>query len=259
MCDCTLLQFLPWKQSRLFTESKGFPALSMLRWCLSTKVVQSTVSVMCQLIFITTTTTADDAVVMTPQAKALFGMNITLAIMGVVMGLVLLSVKDGLLSRMVGGEEGSHYPPDGGTGGYNYPRREGGKVGGEEGAAGTATVDHELGQADNNKNKEGGFSYTDIFPSREVELTVNPMLCGSGGGGGDGGDGGDGANSQNIILGLCGENENLRNENERISRDMQSQMSTLREEQRLLRSKTEILERENITLREENSAFKSRL
>jgi hypothetical protein len=217
MCDCTLLQFLPWKQSPMFTESKGFPALSMLRWCMCTKVIQSTVSVVCQLIFITTTTTAAD--IMTPQAKALFGMNITLAIMGVVTGLVLLSIKSGLLSRMIEGDKG----------------------------VAAAAVDHELGRADNNKNKEGlVFSHTDIYSSREVALTVNPMLYGSNRSGC-----GDRANSQNIstnqefdeVSELRSENENLRNENKRISRDMQSQISTL--------------ERKNSTLREEISAFQS--
>ena len=63
----------------------------------------------------------------TAQAKALFGLNISFAVMGAVSGLVTLCLKNGLLSRLEkeqdaqkdksGSENGieAHYESDGGT------------------------------------------------------------------------------------------------------------------------------------------------
>ena len=51
LCDITMLQFMPWSSSRFFSESKGWPTLDMLRFCLSIKALQTFVSVVCQVVF----------------------------------------------------------------------------------------------------------------------------------------------------------------------------------------------------------------
>ena len=99
MFDCSLLRFLPWKPSTIFAESKGFPTVSMLRWCMSTKAIQATVSVICQVTYLSTDSDLGK-VPMTAQAKALFGLNISFALIGAIMGIIMLCLKDGLLSRI---------------------------------------------------------------------------------------------------------------------------------------------------------------
>jgi hypothetical protein len=97
LCDCTLLQFLPWKESLIYAESKGFPTLSMMRWCLSAKVVQTVVSVVCQIAYLTND---KDVIVTTSQAKVLFALNITLAVVGATMGFMLLCLKEGMIHHL---------------------------------------------------------------------------------------------------------------------------------------------------------------
>jgi len=97
--DVSLMRFLPWRASEVYTESQGFPSLTVLRWCLGTDTLQATVSVTCQLIFLATS--ADlDAPNTGAQAKALFALNITFAVMGAVAGCVTLCLKNGLLDRL---------------------------------------------------------------------------------------------------------------------------------------------------------------
>merc|ERR1712196_427786 len=44
MGDITLVQMLPWKKSDFYTESKGFPSISLMQLCLGVKTMQSAVS-----------------------------------------------------------------------------------------------------------------------------------------------------------------------------------------------------------------------
>merc|ERR1711871_29370 len=96
MGDITLVQMLPWKRSVFYTESKGFPSMSLMILCLSVKTIQSTVSVICQISYLAANSTLDDPTT-SPQAKALFGLNIAVSMMTVIMGVVMLFLKDSLL------------------------------------------------------------------------------------------------------------------------------------------------------------------
>ena len=99
MGDITLVQMLPWKKSVFYTESKGFPSISMMILCLSVKTIQSTVSVICQISYLAANSTLDDPTT-SPQAKALFGLNIAVSMMTVIMGVVMLFLKDSLLKSV---------------------------------------------------------------------------------------------------------------------------------------------------------------
>ena len=90
MGDITLVQMLPWKRSVFYTESKGFPSMSLMILCLSVKTIQSTVSVICQISYLAANSTLDDPTT-SPQAKALFGLNIAVSIITVMMGVVMCS------------------------------------------------------------------------------------------------------------------------------------------------------------------------
>ena len=124
--DCSLLQLLPWNASEMYTESQGFPSLTLLKWALGTDTLQATASVITQIYFLATSANLNEPTT-TAQAKALFGLNISFAVMGAVSGLVTLCLKNGLLSRLEkeqdaqkdksGGKNGieAHYETDGGT------------------------------------------------------------------------------------------------------------------------------------------------
>ena len=110
----------------MYTESQGFPSLTVLKWALGTDTVQATASVITQIYFLSTSANLDKPNT-TAQAKALFGLNISFAVMGAVSGLVTLCLKNGLLSRLEkeqdaqkdigGGENGieAHYGSDAGV------------------------------------------------------------------------------------------------------------------------------------------------
>merc|ERR1711871_802011 len=118
--------FLPWNASEMYTESRGFPSLTVLKWALGTDTVQATASVITQIYFLATSANLNEPTT-TAQAKALFGLNISFAVIGAVSGLVTLCLKNGLLSRLEkelyaqkdksGSENGieAHYESDGGT------------------------------------------------------------------------------------------------------------------------------------------------
>lgn len=96
MCDCTLLQFMPWKKSTFYTESKGFPTMSTLQLTLSVKAIQTLVSVVCQIQYMSATSNLDNPTT-GAQAIALFYMNIAVSLIGIAFGLLTLYMKQKLL------------------------------------------------------------------------------------------------------------------------------------------------------------------
>ena len=99
MGDVSLMQMLPWNKSVFHTESKGFPCLSLLEFCLGLDTWQASASVICQIIYLGMSGTINDATT-SPQAKALFGLNVSISIIGVVMGLLMLYLKDNLMKTV---------------------------------------------------------------------------------------------------------------------------------------------------------------
>merc|ERR1711871_643229 len=96
MGDITLVQMLPWKKSVFYTESKGFPSISLMQLCLGVKTLQSAVSVICQVLYLVSNSNLNDPTT-SPQAKALFGLNIAVSMTSVIMGMVMLLLKGSLL------------------------------------------------------------------------------------------------------------------------------------------------------------------
>ena len=58
--DITLVQMLPWKKSVFYTESKGFPSISLMQLCLGVKTLQSAVSVICQISYLVSNSNLND-------------------------------------------------------------------------------------------------------------------------------------------------------------------------------------------------------
>ena len=103
MGDISLVKMLPWKKSVFYTESKGFPSVSLMQLCLGVKTLQSAVSVICQISYLVSNSNLNDPTT-SPQAKALFGLNIGVSMISVIMGMIMLLLK-GSLMRSVKGKD----------------------------------------------------------------------------------------------------------------------------------------------------------
>ena len=99
MIDCPLLQFLPWKDTQFYRESKGFPTLSLMKRTLGADAIQAASSVIIQAYYISTSVGLDEPTT-SIQAKALFGLNISFSLIGITSALVTLCLKTTLLTRM---------------------------------------------------------------------------------------------------------------------------------------------------------------
>jgi hypothetical protein len=99
MCDVTMVQYLPWKRSTFYTESEGYPDMSVLKFALGIKSVQTLVSVICQLSYLVSDVDVSDPT-MSPEAKALFTLNIMFSVSSVVFGAVLLVIKNKVLGTV---------------------------------------------------------------------------------------------------------------------------------------------------------------
>ena len=99
VCDISLVQMLPWKDTAFFKESKGFPNKSLMRFALGSDIVQASVSALCSIIYIGSAMARNAKNPTTsPEAQAFFGINITVSLLTVTMSFMLLYLKDRLLT-----------------------------------------------------------------------------------------------------------------------------------------------------------------
>lgn len=98
MGDVTMIQFMPFKRSQFHTESKGYPSVEILKFCLGVKTLQAMVSMVCQLIYVTQKSDIDSPTT-NIQAKILFSLSIAFSLTSFVMGLVMFFLKGTLLGE----------------------------------------------------------------------------------------------------------------------------------------------------------------
>ena len=103
-CDVTMVQLMPWQQSRFYEESIGYPCYDLMTVCMVVKTLQSLVSVICQIVYLTMTSDLSDPT-MSIQAKILFSLSITLSMVQLIMGVMMLSLKSALLRKVAEEEE----------------------------------------------------------------------------------------------------------------------------------------------------------
>ena len=95
-CDVTMLQLMPWEQSRFYEESMGYPCFDLMIVCMVVKTLQSLVSVICQIGYVWKNSDLSDPT-MSTQAKILFALSITLSTVTLIMGVMMLMLKWALL------------------------------------------------------------------------------------------------------------------------------------------------------------------
>lgn len=98
VCDITLIQFLPWNKSAFYESSLGFPSLSLMKFVMGLEIVQSFVSVVCQVSYLLGDSVIDNPIE-SEQAQALFALSITSSILGAVVGTVFMCLKGELLNE----------------------------------------------------------------------------------------------------------------------------------------------------------------
>jgi hypothetical protein len=103
LCDVTMLHFLPWKKSRFFVVSEGYPSQSLMQTSLLIKTVQSSMNVACEISYLMYSNDAANPM-SSPAAQALFYMNIIFGVITVVMDLLMLCMRGEIL-RSVETEE----------------------------------------------------------------------------------------------------------------------------------------------------------
>jgi hypothetical protein len=94
-----MVQFLPWKRSIFYTESKGFPTMGTLQLTLTVKTIQTLMSVICQIYYMTKNSNLDNPTA-SPNAKGLFFANIFVSGLGVIFGVITLFMKQKLLQGL---------------------------------------------------------------------------------------------------------------------------------------------------------------
>jgi hypothetical protein len=99
LCDLSMLQFLPWKKSRFFTLSEGYPSMGFMKICLVIKTAQSIISTACEVRFLTYYSNTNGPTT-SPEAQALFYLNIIFGVFTVIFDLLVLCMRGGVLSNM---------------------------------------------------------------------------------------------------------------------------------------------------------------
>jgi hypothetical protein len=96
--DVSMFQFLPWKKNEFFDLSQGYPTMTIMKVCLTTKTVQSIVSVSCEISYLLMSSSLDDSSV-DGQAKALFILNIAMGAGTIIMDVLMLCLRGEVLRK----------------------------------------------------------------------------------------------------------------------------------------------------------------
>ncbi len=159
LCDVTMLHFLPWKKSRFFVVSEGYPSQSLMQTSLLVKTVQSSMNVACEISYLMYSNDAANPM-SSPAAQALFYMNIIFGVITVVMDLLMLCMRGEIL-RSVETEER-----------LESLRRQHGK--GEKSDKDGGTVSARGASADGESGVDKGMVYHN--EGETSVTTANPML-----------------------------------------------------------------------------------
>ena len=93
---------LPWKCNSFYAESKGFPSKTLMRFSLGADMIQALISALCSCTYIGISAAKGEKDPTTsPNARILFVLNIAISFVTIVLGILLLYMKDRLLKKKV--------------------------------------------------------------------------------------------------------------------------------------------------------------
>jgi hypothetical protein len=188
-CDLSMLQFMPWKKSRFFTVSEGYPSMRFMKVCMGINMCQTIVSVICEISYIALYSGSMGSTATSAQADILFAMNIIFGVVVVAMDLVIMCVRGEILSNLsietktmradAAAQDGvilemSDVYKGGGDGSIvSSDRKESGAV--EEGNASQST----RGVAQYKDDVSSSSSSSSSSSNGAVRVDVNPIIVGS--------------------------------------------------------------------------------
>lgn len=92
LCDISLVQMLPWSNTRFFSASHGFPSKSMMRFALGVDILQAGVSVVCTIIYLTSAMSDRAKDPMTSSAAlVVFALNIAFSLFTIIISFCFFS------------------------------------------------------------------------------------------------------------------------------------------------------------------------
>jgi alpha-tubulin suppressor-like RCC1 family protein len=101
LCDVTMFRFIPWSKSEFFKLSEGFPSMTIMNLCLTIKTVETTISVICDIAYLSLYGDSKSSPSeQEQQTQALFVLNIIFGVSTIVMDLLVLFVRRGVLTEV---------------------------------------------------------------------------------------------------------------------------------------------------------------
>ena len=91
MLDVTMFQFMPWKKSRFYVLSEGYPSLGVMKYCLCLKLVELLGIFACEVIYLSSTS------IETMEEEALFVLNILFGVVSVFLNLIVVLLRGRIL------------------------------------------------------------------------------------------------------------------------------------------------------------------
>lgn len=173
MCDCTIVQFMPWRKSHMYSQSKGFATKGLMKFVLGTKTIQCILSTVVQIAYLAST---DDAEPTTNvEAQALFGLNIAFSVTSVIFStlsyLLRLKLKNAKKKSAQGENSKVEETPKGTGKKEESEKREESKK--KEEAKQNGETEEKV------VRRSVVVELTEVFqePSEEVRYTQNPLIA----------------------------------------------------------------------------------
>ena len=92
LLDICMVEFLPWKESEFYNDSRGFPTIGLMKFCLVLDAIICVGTVVTQMFYLISTENVDSPAT-NSLAKTLFCLNIIFNFSGAIAGLVFLYLK----------------------------------------------------------------------------------------------------------------------------------------------------------------------
>ena len=94
LLDVAMFAFMPWKKSRFYELSEGYPSMVAMKFCLCIKVLESLATMISELLYLGEY--GDHA---SESSMALFSINVVFSILSVLVELLVLMTRGSVLKR----------------------------------------------------------------------------------------------------------------------------------------------------------------
>jgi hypothetical protein len=183
-CDLTMLQFLPWKKSKFYTMSEGYPSMRFMKASMTIKLCQTLISVICEISYLVlysgsnSSSDSPKSATEAAQAEALFAMNIIFGVVVVIMDLVVIVVRGEVLSNLNNTETRVVRHPSSANGQQRKGESDGDNGDDGDNAGVMIEMDDVYAESGSSSARAGvDHSSGDASAAGAMEFTANPMYA----------------------------------------------------------------------------------